>query len=319
LIQNLLILLFIPGGQGMQPFLKLPAVLDYSLDLFRLDVINSPIMAASKFYFVYKTTCILTGLIYVGAHRTNKLEDGYIGHGIYRSIKDSENVINGLSLAVKTYNYVNFKREILEFCSSLEEMQEREVYWQRKLDCTNPLVGYNLKISKAGGHKEDFKHSEEVIEKQREFMKGRVVGEKNPFYKKKHSDKTIKYLHDINIGKKHSNETKEKYKLRRGEKNGMFGKLGKDSPNYGQTRSKETKLKMRESAINRPLIECPHCNYQSPHKGLMIIKHFDNCPQNPNYVPKEDTRPLLTCTHCGYQCKNKGSMMASHFDKCRYR
>ena len=33
----------------------------------------------SKFYFLYKTTCIPSNRYYIGMHCTNNLNDGYLG------------------------------------------------------------------------------------------------------------------------------------------------------------------------------------------------------------------------------------------------
>lgn len=66
------------------------------------------------FYLVYKTTNIVNGKIYIGAHRTTILNDGYIGSGMR------------FKRAVEKYGKHNFRREILFFCESAEEMMDKE-------------------------------------------------------------------------------------------------------------------------------------------------------------------------------------------------
>lgn len=66
------------------------------------------------YYFVYKTTNLVNGKIYIGKHCTSNLKDGYIGSG------------KRLSLAIKKYGRQNFKLEILHHCKSLDEMAEKE-------------------------------------------------------------------------------------------------------------------------------------------------------------------------------------------------
>jgi hypothetical protein len=65
-------------------------------------------------YFVYKTTCLTNGKIYIGVHETSDLSDGYLGSGTY------------LRRAINKYGKENFVREIVEFCNSREEMLLRE-------------------------------------------------------------------------------------------------------------------------------------------------------------------------------------------------
>lgn len=66
------------------------------------------------FYIVYKTTHLETGKHYYGMHATAKVDDGYLGSGTW------------IKRAVKKYGVEAFKREIIQFCSSYEEMQNVE-------------------------------------------------------------------------------------------------------------------------------------------------------------------------------------------------
>ena len=66
-----------------------------------------------KYYFVYKTTNLVNGMIYVGCHQTDDLDDGYMGSGKI------------LKLAIEKYGVENFKREILYMCENKEQMFEQ--------------------------------------------------------------------------------------------------------------------------------------------------------------------------------------------------
>ena len=79
---------------------------------------------------IYKTTNLVNGKIYVGAHKTS-INDGYLGSGI--NLKD----------AIKEFGKDKFKRETLEVVNK-NNWREKEINWIEKLDSTNPKMGYNI-------------------------------------------------------------------------------------------------------------------------------------------------------------------------------
>ena len=135
-----------------------------------------------KYCFIYKTTCLVTGLIYIGRHITTDLDDGYIGCGVYRQ-SDVDSPCSYFQNAVRKYKYENFKREILEFCKK-EQLDDREQFWIRYLDSTNISIGFNMTKGGVGfcGH-----HSEESKNKMRERL---IMILKKEFLKK-YIDKLI--------------------------------------------------------------------------------------------------------------------------------
>jgi len=86
---------------------------------------------------IYKTTNLINDKIYVGQTTIDDLK--YYGSG------------TGLLLAIKKYGKKNFKREILEECSSINELNEQEIYWIDKLNATDKDVGYNISDGGLGG------------------------------------------------------------------------------------------------------------------------------------------------------------------------
>lgn len=86
-----------------------------------------------KFYIVYKTINLINSKIYVGRHCTDNLNDNYLGSG-------GTYFQNSLT----KYGRENFKREILECCVDFNNLLIREIYWIKKLNSTDPKVGYNL-------------------------------------------------------------------------------------------------------------------------------------------------------------------------------
>jgi group I intron endonuclease len=126
--------------------------------------------------FIYKTTNLVNGKIYIGQHIGDR--PYYIGSG------------KSLKAAIKKYGRENFKREILEYCDNVDHMNEREIIWIARYDSTNPLIGYNLEY---GGNGKG-KVNEETKKKISETKKG----EKNFFYGKKHSEESRKKISEAN-------------------------------------------------------------------------------------------------------------------------
>lgn len=89
------------------------------------------------FYIVYETTNNANGKKYRGVHKTDNLNDGYIGSG------------KVMLQAVKKYGKSQFSRVILEFCDSFEHALERE---RVLVDATwvADRTNYNAKIGGLG-------------------------------------------------------------------------------------------------------------------------------------------------------------------------
>ena len=70
-----------------------------------------------KYYYVYITTNLVNGKKYIGLHKTDILDDNYLGSGRI------------FLRALKKHARKNFSKEIIEFCNNEEELKEREIYW----------------------------------------------------------------------------------------------------------------------------------------------------------------------------------------------
>ena len=86
---------------------------------------------------IYKTTNLINGKIYIGKDVINN--KNYLGSGLL--IKKS----------IKKYGRTNFKKEILETCSTLEELSSREKYWILEFKSTDRKIGYNITDGGSGG------------------------------------------------------------------------------------------------------------------------------------------------------------------------
>jgi hypothetical protein len=226
--------------------------------------------------YLYVKTHKKTGLKYLG--KTTKDPHKYLGSGI-DWIKH-----------LKKYGK-DIHTEIIKECSSNEELNIWGRYYSKLWNIVNGQDDFGNKIwaniipetggSYMEGNKQTPEHISKRVEKNTgkkrtiEFKENRK-GEKNHFYNRKHSEKTIQKMKDNHadvsgknnpmFGKIHPNkgikriwewDEESKSKLR-GEKNPMFGKT---SPNKGKTPEK---------------FVCFHCNLRVS-KGNLIRWHGDNC------------------------------------------
>lgn len=86
--------------------------------------------------FIYKTTNLINGKIYIG--KTTRLDDGYYGSGTL------------VAAAIAKYGKESFTREILEEVSD-SEVDEKERFYIELLDSKNKNIGYNISNGGEGG------------------------------------------------------------------------------------------------------------------------------------------------------------------------
>jgi group I intron endonuclease len=149
---------------------------------------------------IYKTTNKINNKFYIGKDKYNNPK--YIGSGIK------------LKNAIKKYGKCNFEKEILEYCDSSQELNEREIYWIKKLDAIK--CGYNMTDGGDGGNTLIKKNEKEIEE-----------------LKIKHSISAKKYWNNLsdnekeilikNRGIKKGTKNPKMSEQRKGRGNPMFG------------------------------------------------------------------------------------------------
>jgi len=204
---------------------------------------------------IYKTTNLVNGKQYIG--RDGRNNPNYLGSGAI------------IKKAIQRYGKENFKKEIIEECSSFTQMVEREEYWLNYYDAGNNPNFYNIHNSSFGfpcGESHPFygKHiPAETKQKMRESATGRIIseetrkkmrennigkklsithrkkisesnsGERHAFYGKTHTDESKKKMSKSARGRIVSDTTKQKMRENStGNKNPMYGKSGENSPTF---------------------------------------------------------------------------------------
>lgn len=92
------------------------------------------------YYYVYQITNLINNKVYVGKHKSTKhpFENQYYGSG------------KQITAAIKKYGVENFKKEVLHYCSSMEEMADKEAEIVTE-DFVKRLDTYNMHKGGPGG------------------------------------------------------------------------------------------------------------------------------------------------------------------------
>lgn len=167
--------------------------------------------------YIYKTTNNINGKFYIGKRQKTVFDIYYYGSGKY------------LSSALCKYGKENFSREILEWCESLEELNNKERFWINKLDARNPDIGYNIAEGGEGGG--DFGKNNSLycfVHNQDEMF--RILKEDLPFYIEQGYSKGRGYASNGLVGVTKSKETKQKIS---DSNKGKHNHKGDNNPCFG--------------------------------------------------------------------------------------
>lgn len=126
-------------------------------------------MEKEKFNIVYETTNKVNGKKYVGIHTTYKLEDGYIGCGVYSNRKTLAPMLlrNAFPKAVKKHGVENFSRKILAFFDTYEEALQLEKLivnrdWVTSRKNYNSALGGGTPLIKSG--KDNYQYKADIFQ-----------------------------------------------------------------------------------------------------------------------------------------------------------
>lgn len=179
---------------------------------------------------IYKTTNLVNGKQYIGKDTHNN--PNYLGSGTL------------LRLAIRKYGKQNFKKEILEECSSKEQLSIREEYWLNYYDAGGNDMFYNMHNHSHGGRVPS--------NKTRQKTSMALLGKKLSDDHRKRisagrigivfSDETRKKMSVSHTGKTASKETKQKMSNAR---------LGELNHWYGKTFTDEHRKKLSQSHIGK--------------------------------------------------------------------
>lgn len=255
------------------------------------------------FGYIYKTTDLSNGKIYVGKHKATCFTSKYYGSGlvIRRIIKYCKD--NNLDICSR------LSVEVIDTANSLEELNEKERYWIAQLNSRDYQIRYNLLAGGDGGdsfHTLSPEHQEILRQKYRERSAGennpnfgnhKLAGKNHPGYGKPRSEEVKakisatekgkiiseehrKAISDKNKRKVISEDTRQKISKalkgkidHHGEKNPNFGKTTPQDVRdkiskslLGHKQSLETKIKRRQTYV------CPLCGFCSI--KCHIKRHF---------------------------------------------
>lgn len=151
---------------------------------------------------IYKTKNKITGRIYIGQDKSNNPE--YLGSGKI------------LRQSIEKYGKENFEKEILEECSSKEQLDLAEKYWISYYNSTDRNIGYNIAAGGSGGDTiSNHPNKEAISQKISESNKGKLPWNTRIKGKMKWTEERKKKVSETNKGKKHKEEAKEKMSLAR--------------------------------------------------------------------------------------------------------
>lgn len=136
---------------------------------------------------IFKITNKINNKIYIGKDSRNR--KSYYGSGTL------------INFAIKKYGIENFDKEIIDTANTLEELNQKEIYWIDFYNSTSVNFGYNILPGGEGGNP----YTDENMDRFRESLRR---GQRNRFLNETKEDRE-KRISRVS-GKKLSDETRKK-------------------------------------------------------------------------------------------------------------
>lgn len=149
---------------------------------------------------IYKITNKINSKVYIG-QTVRTLEERISEH------RRNKNCI--MYKAFEKHGFRNFKFEIIDEASNINELNQKEINWINFYNCLSP-IGYNQ--CEGGCNTLGYHHREDSKQKMSEHKKGRYTKEENHFYGKTHTDKQKAKWSEQRKGRVLSDEWKENLK-----------------------------------------------------------------------------------------------------------
>lgn len=181
------------------------------------------------YYTIYKTTNLLNGKYYIGAHQTKNLDDGYMGSGV------------ALKKAIEKYGKKSFNTEILHIVDSKEKMYELE----KELVSINENT-YNLTAGGEGG----WSHVD--LTGDNNPMKDPAVVNKVITSAKKTREKNKEFYDQVS-----TNNLKPTWEANRGKKRPEHAELMKAKSAFNDPEVRAANLAKRKAKAKRYTIQSP--------------------------------------------------------------
>lgn len=195
---------------------------------------------------IYCTTNLINGKKYIGYDSRNR--DNYFGSGSL------------IKQAIKKYGKENFIKQILENCTTVQNLLEAEQYWIAYFNAQQSDLFYNIT---AGGEMGDtishHPNKDIIIQK--------TVNGLKKYYETHNS---------VRKGVTLSKKTKKLLSIRTLQYVEKFG-----SVNKGIKKTQEHKNKLSKSSSKREKIKCKYCS-QLFDIATIDRWHNENCKHNPN-------------------------------------